>query len=397
MGKVHMSKRLGKMGVYLSLFSFIPITGLEMICDLKIFVLLRAFCCLSACIHYVMRRKTSPLMLSIIIFVIWLESVTGWYRGISLRSIYEDLIIVSACAFFDYQIKENRIEFLQMLYWYCCITISLNLFSILLVPKGLYLGDPPDVGVHFLLGNYNTFIIHILPAVCVGYHLMVEGRIFKRQYIFLWIIVIATYLLRTSMSSVIGLFVFGSFLLLFNKKVWRIIFNQLIYVISIAIAVYLVVFARYKSILYYLSSITGKNITLSGRTRIWSNMIDLLPGHCIAGYGKQDTSELVNMLNFYHAQHAHNLVLQVIWQGGCIGIILFGIIMMITIYTFLKTSDNKVVRCYGCALFALSIMSIAEFYGYRVIFSMIVIFSGCCNIINSLKSKKGDAMLENTL
>lgn len=397
MGKVHLSKRLREIGVYLSLFSFIANTGLETICDFKIFALLRVLCCLCACIHYVRRRKTSLLMLSIIIFITWLECVTCYYRGISLRSLYEDLIIVSACFFFDYQIKENRIRFLQMLYWYCCVTISLNFLSILLVPEGLYLGNPPDVGVHFLLGNYNTFIIHILPAVCVGYHLMVEGRIPKRQYLFLWIIVIVTFFLRTSTTSVIGLLVFGGFLLLFNKKVWRIIFNQPIYVISTTVAVYLFVFARSKNMLCYLSSITGKNITLSGRTRIWSNMIDLLPGHWMVGYGKQDTSELINMLNFDHAHHAHNLVLQVIWQSGCVGIILFGIIMMIAIYTFLRTTDNKIVRCYSCALFALLIMSISEFYGYREISSMIVIFNGCCNIINCLKSRTGDALLERAL
>ena len=232
MKKMYLNSWIKNIGVYLSLFSFIPVIGLEAMYDTEIFALLRILCCLSALFHYIRRRKFSGLMSFIIAFEMWLIGVTIFYRGSNLIMLYGSMVIISTCVFFEYQIGKNGVKFLLKLYRYCRITIFLNLLSILLVPEGLYFGDFNEVRCYYLLGNYNLFIVHILPAVCVGYHLMVSRRIKKRNYFFLWTMVVATYLLRTSVTSVIGLLIFGMFLLFFNKRVWKAVFNPIIYVIS---------------------------------------------------------------------------------------------------------------------------------------------------------------------
>lgn len=381
---------LRKIGVYLSLMAFIPVLGLEAMYDydIDVFVLLRALCCLSALICYFKRRKFTRLMQLIAVFAAWTLAVTVFYWNLDLYKLYSVVIIISACAFFDYQIDKNKEVFLLQLYRYCCVTIFLNLLTILFFPEGLYLGEIPDIGCYYLLGNYNLFIVHILPALCVGYQLLADRKIKKRDYIFLWISVAVTYIFKRSMTSIMGLLVFVVFLLFFNKKAWKKVFNPIVYMVSTAVAVYLLVFVQPQFLISLVSTITGKNLTFSGRTMIWSRMIPLFSGHWLMGFGLQDTQALIEAVDFYHAHHAHNLVLQVLWQGGCIGVLLLIGILVITFHSLWKASDHKTARCYCCAIFALLIMSIFEFYEYRAIFSMLVIFYGCCAYTNSLKDEK---------
>lgn len=393
MKKMYLNSWIKNIGVYLSLFSFIPVIGLEAMYDTEIFALLRILCCLSALFHYIRRRKFSGLMSFIIAFEMWLIGVTIFYRGSNLIMLYGSMVIISTCVFFEYQIGKNGVKFLLKLYRYCRITIFLNLLSILLVPEGLYFGDFNEVRCYYLLGNYNLFIVHILPAVCVGYHLMVSRRIKKRNYFFLWTMVVATYLLRTSVTSVIGLLIFGMFLLFFNKRVWKAVFNPIIYVISAMTIGYLLVFVHSGNLISYISSVTGKSITFSGRTIIWSNMIERLSSHWVIGYGIQNVSEFIKAVGHYHAHHAHNLILQVMWQGGYIGACLLGGILLIAVYSLLKVSNNKIARSYGCTLFVLLVMSITEFYQYKVIFSMIVILNTCCIHIRSWNEQIGNTIL----
>jgi exopolysaccharide production protein ExoQ len=70
----------------------------------------------------------------------------------------------------------------------------------------------------------------------------------------------------------------------------------------------------------------GKDSTLSGRTYLWSAAWTMIAASPIFGYGYYSTSnnDIVNtFLNAYSAENAHNAFLQMMLDGGLIGVILW--------------------------------------------------------------------------
>lgn len=369
--------------IYVCLLFFLPLTGLEEIYNNLLWIpLIRIACCFISILVYIKRRNVSILMFIITFFCLVLNISTTFNQGYYFGAFYGQLfLILGICCFFEVQIKKDKNQFLLCLYQYCYLTIILNFASILIFPQGLYADIRGITETNYLLGNYNSFICKILPALCVGYHLLQENIIKIKNYLLLWLIVMITYIYVSSITSIIGIAIFGIFLLLFNNKISRIIYNSIFYSGSALYLAYYLVFRHAGITFLFITRITGKSITLSGRTVLWDKMVSLLSKSPILGFGVYKNIDLIEYFGLDYAGHAHNLLLQVLFQTGIVGCLLWVILILITINTLLKTSFNKIARSYGCALFSLLIMLSTDFYGYAIIFQMFLLINFCCREI----------------
>ena len=376
--------------IYFLLFLFLPPWGLEeMLGDSFVFPLFRALCCTISFLLYIWREKISIFSIVVSFFGVWLCICTFIKNGNLIGALYgQTIVVISGCFFFEYEMRSNTITFLECLYKYCFIMVLMNFICILIFPQGMYVDTRGYKDCNYLLGNYNSFILTILPGICAGYHLIKENKNTKKNYIAYWTLVLLTYIIKRSITSIIGITIIGSFIILFNNHLSQVFFNAFTYVVGGIGLGYFVVFRRTEHFISIITKLTGKSITFSGRTPIWDKMIPLWEKAKWTGYGVQNKTELIEWIQSSAAGHAHNLLLQILFQSGLIGTGIWAVIVGIIIYNISRTSYDKTARVYGCAFFALLVMSSMDFYGYAVILIFLTLINaGCHNILDAKNSK----------
>lgn len=371
-------KKFHNLFMYICLFLFVPIDYIARITDeLTILTLLRIALCAFTFILYIRRKKLSVNILFIFFFTCLLNISTFLNHGSLVLAVYGHLyLLLGICCFMEYHLE--RSDLIILYYRYCFFWIVLNIFSILLWPKGLYVA-PGDMGtgINFLLGNYNSFIKLILPALGIGYFLLKKKRISFKNYLFLWFLVFVTYLLVDSMTSRVAVFLLAIFLLLFNQHIFAFGVNPVVSATILTVVTFIFALNPIEWMQMKLAQITGKSLTFSGRTILWERMVDSIQHAILLGYGMQDREFLVDKFQLPYAGKAHNLIIQILYQTGIIGLLLFSLIFFAVSYCLLKKTDGKIERCLKCVLLVISVMFCFDFYSYVWIFQMFLILTYC--------------------
>lgn len=364
--------------IYICLFFFLPVTYIERILESTVFFPIgRVLLCTCSFILYFFRGKISLNLIFIFFFSCMMNISTFFYGGSIASAVYGHFyLLLGICCFVEYHLEKSQL--LILYYRYCFFWIVLNLFSIVIWPSGMFIapGDGGE-GINFLLGNYNSFIKFILPALGIGYFLLDQKKISKRQYFFLWMCVIVTYSLVNSVTSKIGVLIFGIFLLLFNRHIFSWGVNP---IFSVCIMTSMTsVFALFpvKSLQTKLAEITGKSVTFSGRTLLWERMVKEIKNSPILGHGIQNGEFLMEKFQLQYAGEAHNLIIQILYQNGIVGILLFLFIFFSISYCFFRKTDGKTKRALKCVLLVMLVMSCFDFYSYIWMFQMFLIISYC--------------------
>lgn len=375
--------------LYLALLFLVPISYIEEVYDnCSLIPFFRVGVCLIIIILLIRKRKMSFFLILSAFFCGFLVLSTFFNHGDYIGAIYGQFFFaISVCCFFYYSYLQRGSEFLKVLYNYYLFLIAINLITIIFFPNGLYMDVRETQNTNFFMGNYNAFITKILPALCIGYHLLIETKISRKNYLFLWLLVFLTYLKLHSITSIFGVILYVVFLCFFNKKVYKVILNPLVYVIFASTVLYFVVINRSSQIYELVTRFTGKDITFSGRTILWDKILSSISNAILVGFGARTEDFLISYFELDYAGHSHNLALQVVFQTGILGGMFWALIILYTAYNIWKNLGNKVVRSYGCAFFAFLIMSIFDFYGYASILSFFLIINCYCN--NCKKQHQG--------
>ena len=270
------------------------------------------------------------------------------------------------------------------------IVVFINFISLTFFPDGLFYDDRGIKGDNFFLGNYNIFITYILPAILSGYLYYEKsfGRL-KIPFFILCITAILSFWSR-SVTSLFGFVIIISFLLFFNRKLWRFIFNNYIYIGTFLVAIFsLVIFPNNSPLFKIIASITGKDVTFTGRTDIWQHAINKISESPLIGYGYQTSEINIEWLGSIHALHPHNLILGFTYETGLIGFSIVLIIFMMVLHKLTQIYPGKIKWFLGISIFALLVMSLFEFYSRKFIFLYWgIIFYYCKNHSMALAIQK---------
>lgn len=144
-------------------------------------------------------------------------------------------------------------------------------------------------------------------------------------------------------------------------------------VLSGIIASILLVFTRFLS--RFTSLIEGtlqKSITLSGRTNIWERAIFRILVSPIIGYGNESVEMSTAKLGI---NHTHNFILEILYRGGIIGLLLF----MITLFACGKKSleaKKSILYSFFCVSLMIFFVSVSvEFAFYRHIYVVLLVMA----------------------
>lgn len=214
----------------------------------------------------------------------------------------------------------------------------INIIMFFIYPKGISaVTDDPNFP-NFLYGNVNSTIKHIIPGMCCSSIIDIKNKkrmSFKTAIFFFGIFYQALTIYFTATSVVAALFLLIWLLLILRKD--RINVKQIYTFSVIFILVFEVLFIFNTGIVGLVSSLFGKDPTLSGRTYLWQNMLDLVSKKPLFGYGALEKYDLSKLVGNYFG--SHNYYLDTLFQRGIFGLIN---LILIIVYPILKySSKNK--------------------------------------------------------
>lgn len=258
--------------------------------------------------------------------------------------------------------------------------VVIDLFYEWNVISGIFEGTYTGGGVEFIFGNANVWALVIFSGILSA--LVLSYKKFNWYY-FVTMICLFCYLILTSSATAIYISlivllayplyeIFAPF-----KKDRRKSFKLLIIygavIISIVglcalfINVGVPIFANFWK--FIDRSILHKDfLTITGRTTIWTHIIDLLKGNAldfIFGLGHQTGSRIYQIYNANHmsVKSAHNAVMEVFLRYGLLGVIIYSA-MLISVFVCLgmhiKKKRYRFAFIYGLAYLAILAHSVAE-------------------------------------
>lgn len=171
-------------------------------------------------------------------------------------------------------------------------------------------------------------------------------------------------------TGVLGIFAFCAVMFLPEKfkagkiKYWWIGGMLLIH--------YLIVFVQIQStnpwLSYFITEVLNKQITLTGRVKIYNRFGEIMQNHWLFGYG-YTSDRIIEVTKLANTQ---NGFLQVIYVGGLVSFAVFMIMMFYIIAQIIKIKNKKEQNILFSALMAFFSIAVIEIPFHSVLFYMLL-------------------------
>lgn len=205
----------------------------------------------------------------------------------------------------------------------CCVIVAALVANF---PEMLKKSSENDV-IYFL-GGKNALGIFLTP----GYFLLIIYSLEKYKKVKWWTIAATCCCLWTIFVGGSGTGVVVSFCgaaLLLLALMWKP--SKLIYLGGILVAYIVLLF--FSDVIFQtrfwlqIAELLGKDTTLTSRTRIWNETLNLLKNNWLLGAGRGTE---ISYINFWNEEKSvietHNFVLQILLDGGVISLLLYGVL-----------------------------------------------------------------------
>lgn len=340
---------------------------------------------------YIIRHKKTYIWhILIILFLTFQLFSTVSHQGHIAWALWgRGVLIISLCIGIQSTYYYNEKLFLKTVYLFFYSLIFINFITLLLFPNGMYEDIRGITDTNYFLGNYNGFIIYIFPALITGYlYFKKYTNKLPPGYLFLWVISLLTFIIKRSATSLIGLSIFGIYILFFNTQKSHLFFNIKSYLAAnIAFFYFFVWNSSNNQILNLVTSLIGKDITFTGRTLIWKNAKYHIYDCWLIGNGLEKAETITNKLGFIQATSAHNLMLDLLYKTGFLGFIILSIPFFIFLNNLKKINNIKIRYSLEAFCGILLLMSQFEAYNLKfILFIFTILYMYTCE---NRKSKAG--------
>lgn len=133
---------------------------------------------------------------------------------------------------------------------------------------------------------------------------------------------------------------------------------------------------------YVIEDVLGKNTTLTNRTEIWQEVMDDVYEKPVLGHGIRETGDLFQII-IHQGVHtgdiatlsAHNMLLQTLYEGGFIALILIFILLFKLGGYIDGMQDKRIPALFKVVMVAIFIMYMAEAPGIGILLILIQLLS----------------------
>lgn len=344
-------------------------------------------------ILYILQKKPSKIILSILSFLVLLFIMTAIYRGDFRTFLTMYLPILAICMLVELLLNFALERMMRIFTLILVLWTTINLFTVIVFPQGMYEAVYKE---NYFLG-FRTLQINILfPAI--GFSMLYEqikyGKLRWLTVIILTSSIITFTLTKSTASLVSSIILLAILLVVYNKPSFTRFFNfASASCVNALLFVALVIFRVHEHLLFLVQSILNKDISLNGRTNVWDGFLYHVQKSPFFGYGleyKETTVEKVSQWTggLFTLNHAHNQYLNILYQTGIVGLLIFGLILFLTGYRLMKYRKSPYSILLTGVLFSFMIAMQTDVYEYAILFyAMLVMAYHLPAFINLQKQK----------
>lgn len=240
----------------------------------------------------------------------------------------------AACMFTDYCMQKNPLNYIKYAMISFDILFTINLFSIIFFPGGLYESNRIRIGNYFM-GYDNGFIYMLLPYVgfALIYSVISKGKLLTFHSLYAILLTTLTELLVWSGTGVILVVLMNFCILAYEVPFVKKILEPRLLVSLFFIATFLIVFLRITDIFApIIVDVLGKDLTFTGRTFLWDSALKSISENFFMGVGQCGytvAGKIVIGKGQYFAMHPHCLILDLLYKGG---IFMFSVFVYVIVH-----------------------------------------------------------------
>lgn len=268
--------------------------------------------------------------------------------------------VIGFCMLTELCMKRNCKRYFFVVYHIYFLLILINFVVLLLFPDGIATDDYYHNTYNFLGIDNSLAGLVMVPLMAIS---CIYSAFKKKKLTFSAILMLAmisaTVLITWSATGVVAWFVMITYILFVYQGWFTKYFNSYALFATFVALQIMIVFLRVQEYFaFIIEDILGKSITLTGRTEIWDLTYPIILQSPIIGHGVYEGHGLVYWHNSY--MYSHNAMLEILIQGGIIGLVLFTIpFIMVTkqLYKYCKHFLSGIVTV---TLFAFLVIYLVE-------------------------------------
>lgn len=224
------------------------------------------------------------------------------------------------------------------------LVVYINLCTIFMYPSGMYSNPPEYYTKNWFLGYYNMYTRYFVPALMFGWLYMRHSRKKVRTYL-LTISIFYTAFKVWSGGEIVLLLTMAIVYVFFKNRTT--VCNYYSYwSLHIVFFIALFVFRLQYILKWIIDGLLGKWTSLVSRMDLWDKTYELFLKYPIIGHGIQDANWRRVEYGYIYGAHAHNLIWELLYQGGITGIVLWSSIVIISgirVFKFRQSEDSKII------------------------------------------------------
>lgn len=298
------------------------------------------------------------ILLSALYFVSIILALLYNNLGIYVNFLYYSKIIVLILYTF-FMMKNHEKNFLLGICGLLNILVLFQTVTVVLFPKGMYFDQTGNPGYFWNTDNHcitlllTSILLNYIVCVCVKH----KNSPINIAMIF---ISVALTFYVWSATSIMGMALF-ILLFIFRNKLPSKIYNPFFCLLIFVALNVLIVFFRIQNLFsWIIVDVLGKDITFTGRTRIWDIAINLIKKKALFGYGETDIIYIEHTWGSYYKLMAHNHFLDIMILGGVMSLICYILYLVYNAYILKKYANYQLTKVFVSYLYAILIMTITE-------------------------------------
>ena len=325
------------------------------------------------------REKLNMLLLSTVIFegCLFLSTlVNGGDLNVWVRTCAYCIVLL---LFMQMIIQIDPQQLLKSLELVFGIYVHINTLTWILYPKGLYIDEFAGYRNCWFLGYDNCAEVIIILAEIVALYRMVSARKWFKPWE-LSILISGSVFIFTQMiaSAIVAEIVAILFLLLTRREAIRVFIGRAKIVVIGMLGMFLLLhfFSVQESPIFSMIFILlGKDITFTGRTRVWKlGWREIFSNNIFLGMGMQNGKDLSAHFGARAFVHLHSYYLQVLYEGGVLAFGSFVFILMQVARRFDSSHKDYSDMVLLAGLLAFMTMWQVEAYSILVIYFFVLLF-----------------------
>lgn len=297
----------------------------------------------------------SLFLLAYYFYLIILTVINNGSVHTALTQICPSVSMILLC---EANMRDRPLKFLEAIGTFLLLLIIIDFISILLYPNGLYRTNL--YAENWILGYKTQRVNTAIPAIAAlsTSSICKKKRITLRTWVMLFISILAAFLSQAT-GGLVAVILFSLFFFLvygmggkeFGQHIILKLLNaKVVLVLVIALNIVISVIQNIQMFEYIIVDLLDKSTTLTGRTIIWTQCLEIIREHPLFGVGYLNSTEFVNLTGISGGTQPHNMILGFLVYSGFIGLTLYAI----PLYKSIASIDKANYKI--SAIFAFSII-----------------------------------------